>query len=164
MKRIFVIAVIALLAGAIPASAQRRHCESVSGSLITSINLLPYGPDNGTNLGPAFGDLAGSVAATQIGASPITFQHYWVATNGDIINFKPAVLHPTPTSNPYVVAVQWGDYSAELSGGTGKFAGATGSMEAFGLVDFQASTVVLRYRGEVCYVDMTPSGKNGEKK
>ena len=159
MKRLFVLLVIALTATAIPARAQRHHCESVSGILMTNINLMPYGPEGGTNLGPAFGDLGGSVAATILSTSPFTVQHYWVATNGDTINFKPALLKPTFTSNPNVVAAQWGDYRAEISGGTGKFKGATGYIEAFGLVDFQALTIVLRYRGEVCYVDKTPSEK-----
>jgi hypothetical protein len=158
MKRVFVLALIALLAIALPASAQRHHCESVAGAIMTNFNLLPYGPEGGTNLGPAFGDLEGSVAATTISLSPFTFQHYWVATNGDVINFKPAVLKPT-LINDHVIAAQWGDYRAEISGGTGRFAGATGYIEAFGLVDLQAGSVVLRYRGEVCYVDMTPRAK-----
>ena len=41
----------------------------------------------------------------------------------------------------------------------GKFKDATGYIEAFGLVDFDSLTTTLRYRGEVCYVDMTPSKK-----
>jgi hypothetical protein len=52
------------------------------------------------------------------------------------------------------VAVRWGDYIAEIvPGGTGKFANATGRIEAFGLADFNQLTLVLRYRGEVCYND-----------
>jgi len=156
MKRVFVFLVIALTIGSIPASAQRRHCEHVGGVLMTNINEIPYGPyapDAATNLGPVFGDLAGSVSATEVNTSPITFQHHWVTTAGDTIKFKPAVLHPTPTNNQYVLAVQWGDYIAEISGGTGKFAGATGYVESFGLADFKALTLVLRYRGEVCYAE-----------
>jgi hypothetical protein len=38
-----------------------------------------------------------------------------------------------------------------ISGGTGKFAHATGYLDYFGLADFKALTLVLRYRGEVCY-------------
>jgi hypothetical protein len=151
MKRTFVLFVIALMITAVPVIAQVRHCENVGGVLMTSINLLPYGPEGGTNLGPVFGDLAGSVAATQINASPIIFQHYWVTAAGDTINFKPAVLTPTPTSNPYVVAVQWGGYRSMITGGTGKFAEATGHLDYFGLADFKALTLVLRYRGEVCF-------------
>jgi hypothetical protein len=151
MKRMFVLLVGALTIAALPLSAQVRHCENVGGVLMTNINLLPYGPEGGTNLGPVFGDLAGSVAATEINTSPITFQHYWVTAAGDTITLKPAVLTPTPTSNPYVVAVQWGGYRAVISGGTGKFADAIGYLDCFGLADFKALTLVLRYRGEVCY-------------
>ena len=156
MKRIFVLLVIVLTVAAVAARGQGRHCEHVGGVLMTNINEIPYGPlapDAATNLGPVFGDLAGGVTATEVSQSPLTFQHHWVTTAGDTIYFKPAVLHPTPTSNPYVVAVQWGDYIAEISGGTGKFAGAKGSIECLGLADFKALTLVLRYRGEVCYAD-----------
>ena len=159
MKRILVLAVIVLMTATVPATAQRHHCESVSGSLITNISLIPFGPV-GTNLGPAFGDLAGSVAATITSTSPFTVQHYWVATNGDTINFKPALLKPTfIPGNPNAVVALWGDYRADIAGGTGKFKDATGYIEAFGLVDFDSLTTTLRYRGEVCYVDMTPSEK-----
>jgi hypothetical protein len=157
MKRIFVLALIGLVVAAVSASAQSRRCQNIGGAIMTSINLIPYGAQGATNLGPAFGDLDGSVAATMVSASPITFQHYWVTGTGDIINFKPAVLHPTATTNQNVVAVQWGDYVAEVSGGTGKYDGATGTLEAFGLVDFASGTVVFRYRGSLCLVDMPPN-------
>jgi hypothetical protein len=47
--------------------------------------------------------------------------------------------------------VRWGDYRSDIAGGTGKFDGATGYLEYFGLADFNALTLVLRYRGQVCY-------------
>lgn len=159
MNRISVLALLALMIAAVPVSAQSRRCQNIGGVIMTSINLIPYGAQGATNLGPAYGDLDGAVAATLVNASPITFQHYWVTGTGDIINFKPAVLHPTPTNNQNVVAVQWGDYVAEISGGTGKYHGATGSLEAFGLVDFASGTVALRYRGSLCLVDMPHTGK-----
>ena len=153
MKRNFVLFVLAFTIAVLPARAQQRHCQDVGGVLTTNINLLPYGPEGGTNLGPVFGDLAGSVAATEINTSPITFQHYWVTAGGDTINLKPAVLTPTATSNQYVVAVQWGGYRSVINGGTGKFNGATGYLDYFGLADFKAMTLVLRYRGQVCFLD-----------
>jgi hypothetical protein len=156
MKRMIVLLVIVLTTALLPAFAQRHHCEMVGGVLMTNINEIPYGPyapDATTNLGPAFGDLAGSVSATEVNTSPITFQHHWVTATGETIKFKPAVLSPTPTSNPYVVAVQWGGYRSVISGGTGKFDGATGYLDYFGLADFQTLTLVLRYKGEVCYAD-----------
>jgi hypothetical protein len=37
------------------------------------------------------------------------------------------------------------------SGGTGKFEGASGYLDHFGMADFHQGTPVLRYRGQVCY-------------
>jgi len=37
------------------------------------------------------------------------------------------------------------------TGGTGRFSGATGSLEAYGSVNNNAGEIVLRYRGRVCH-------------
>jgi hypothetical protein len=79
-------------------------------------------------------------------------QHYWVTSAGDTITLKVAVLIPTyPTSNTAIVAIPWGNYRSNISGGTGKFKGATGYLDYFGMADFDQNTLVLRYRGEVCH-------------
>jgi hypothetical protein len=63
-----------------------------------------------------------------------------------------AVLTPTyPTSNKAIVAVPWGNYRSDITGGTGKFNGTTGYLDYFGMADFDQNTLVLRYRGEVCH-------------
>lgn len=142
---------------AVTAWAQPGRCEKVGGVLMTNIGAIPLGPVSGTNLGPVFGDLAGSVAATQISASPIQFQHYWVTTSAETIDFKPATLIPAPTDDPSVVAVRWGNYRSDISGGTGKFAGASGYLDYFGIADFAAGTLVLRYRGQVCFANPSAS-------
>ena len=54
-------------------------------------------------------------------------------------------------SDKNIVAVPWGNYSSAISGGTGKFADATGTINYFGMADFTNSTLVLRYSGTVCY-------------
>jgi hypothetical protein len=46
--------------------------------------------------------------------------------------------------------VRLGDYLVSWSGGTGKWANSTGYLDCFGLADFTANTLVLRYRGMVC--------------
>ena len=108
-----------------------------------------------TNLGPVFGDLKGSVAATILGQNAdgsFNVQHYYVTASGDTITVKIAVLAPTyPTGDKNIVAVPWGHYRSAISGGTGKFADATGYLDYFGMADFEQNTLVLRYRGEVCY-------------
>jgi hypothetical protein len=136
--------------------AQRAHaapdCTPVGGELMTNIGAIA----GQTNLGPVFGDLAGSVAATILGQNAngtYNVQHYWVTSAGDTIKMKVAVLTPTyPTSDLGIVAVPWGYYSSTIvPGGTGKFEHATGHLDYFGIADFHQNTLVLRYRGEVCY-------------
>ena len=142
----------------------QSSCTPVGGVLMTNIGAIPFGPNGATNLGPAFGDLAGSLIATPI-ASGVGYHHYWVTTSGDTINFKDALLKAAQTDfleNGTVVAVRWGHYRSEIiPGGTGKFKNATGYLDYFGLADFNATepdhpdqtgmTLVLRYRGKVCY-------------
>lgn len=126
-------------------------CVPVGGALMTNIGAIA----GVTNLGPVSGDLAGSVAATILGQNSngtYNVQHYWVTSAGDTITFKVAVLTPTyPTRNPAIVAVPWGNYRSYISGGTGKYAGATGYLDYLGMADFTQNTLVLRYRGQVCY-------------
>ena len=143
---------------ACPAWAQNPHCQQVGGALMTNIGVIPVGGPFGTNLGPVFGDLKGSVAATILGENPdgtFNVQHYWVTASGDTI--KLSVAHLTPAypvpDNKNIVAVLWGNYRSVIKGGTGKFLNATGYLDYFGAADFSQQTLVLRYRGQVCYGD-----------
>jgi hypothetical protein len=126
-------------------------CVPVGGALMTNIGAIA----GVTNLGPVSGDLQGSVAATILGQNSngtYNVQHYWVTAAGDTITLKMAVLSPTyPTNDKDIVAVPWGNYRSEITGGTGKFNDATGYLDYFGMADFHQNTLVLRYRGEVCY-------------
>ncbi len=175
MKHGFVALLVLSLVGSLPAWAQDRPnrdnprmnmtvsvCENVGGMLMTNINAIALpSATNGTNLGPVSGDLRGSVAATILGGSASAgydVQHYWVTASGDTITFNVAHLKPGAVTRygasaaaGDLVAVGWGDYVSVISGGTGKYANATGSLEYFGLADFTNLTLVLRYRGQVCY-------------
>jgi hypothetical protein len=147
---VLVLLMIALVAS-VPVSAQSVfRCTTVGGVLMTNIAAI----DGIYNLGPVFGDLQGSVAAKIVSVNPngtYTLQHYWVTTSGDTILFKPAILNPTyPTKDQNIVAVPWGNYSSDISGGTGVFAGASGTINYFGMADFNKATLVLRYSGTVC--------------
>jgi len=128
-------------------------CQPVGGALMTNIGAIA----GVTNLGPAFGDLAGSVAATILGQNAngtYNVQHYWVTSSGETIKLKVAVLTPTyPITDLAVVAVPWGNYRSYIAGGTGKFERATGYLDYFGIAEFKQSTLVLRYRGQVCYAE-----------
>jgi hypothetical protein len=133
------------------AEDQDGHCAAVGGALMTNIGAIA----GVTNLGPVSGDLAGSVAATILGQNSdgsYNVQHYWVTAGGETITLKQAVLFPTyPTSDLGIVAVPWGHYRSGIKGGTGKFKDATGYLDYFGIADFHENTLVLRYRGMVCY-------------
>jgi len=135
------------------------QCQAIGGVLMTNVGAINGSAVNiPTNLGPAFGDLQGSVAATIMGQDAngnFLVQHYWVNSEGETILFKQAVLKPTATSDPNVVAVLWGHYMAYIIGGTGKFKNASGVIDCFGLGDFKENTLVLRYRGTLC---LRPAG------
>jgi hypothetical protein len=127
-------------------------CVPVGGMLMTNIGAIA----GTTNLGPVSGDLAGSVAATILGENSngsFNVQHYWVTSAGDTITFAVAVLSPTYPipGNTAVVAVPWGHYTSNITGGAGKYQDAKGSLTYTGMADFSQNTLVLRYRGEVCY-------------
>jgi hypothetical protein len=129
----------------------RSAASDPHGALMTNIGAIA----GVTNPGPVSGDLSGSVAATLLGQNTngtYNIQHYWVTAAGETITLDVAVLTPTyPTNNKAIVAVPWGNYRSYITGGTGKFANATGYLDYFGMADFTQNTIVLRYRGQVCY-------------
>lgn len=156
LRNVILICIFALTI-ALPVCAQSGQCQPVGGVLMTNIGAIT---DGGINLGPVFGDLAGSVAAKILSANPdgtFTVQHYWVTAAGDTILLKQAILTPTypvftaMVNDKTIVAVPWGNYISDIVGGTGKFQGATGSLSYFGLADFVKNTLVLRYSGTVCF-------------
>ncbi len=149
MNRMFSVFLLALPVIFITSNVWARQCQDVGGVLTTNIGVIA----GQTNLGPVFGDLQGSVAATIVGQDAngnFLIQHYWVNAAGETILFKVATLIPASTSKQGVVPVLWGNYSSEITGGTGKFKNARGNIDYFGIADFNENTLVLRYRGKVC--------------
>jgi hypothetical protein len=162
--RIALLTSVALLAsafvassGSSPAPKAQPHpfaearCVSVGGSIITNFGAV----DPNTTLGPATGDLRGAVAATLTappqpgpgGTVLFHVQHHWVTESGDNIFFDPAVATTIPLSN---ARFAFTSYPAHITGGTGKFAGATGDLTNIGEADLQAGTAI-RYSGQVCF-------------
>jgi len=87
-------------------------------------------------------------------------QHHWVTESGDTILLNPAdaTAYTTPDNNRFL-----GDYLSgiEITGGTGAFEGATGTIFAFGAVDLNlgqvtSGQVTLRYAGTVCFAHVPP--------
>jgi hypothetical protein len=132
-----------------------RHCVPVGGTIMTNFGAI----DPLTNtLGPATGDLRGAVSATLLGApqpgagGTVVFhvQHHWVTESGDTITFDPAVATAAPLSQTLFAIIT---YPVHITGGTGKFAGATGDLTNLGEVDLGAKATVFRYSGQVCFAE-----------
>ena len=150
-----------LFTAAVFANAQTstQNCSPVGGVLFTNVAAI----ESRINFGVVYGDLAGSVAAA-ITSGPetvgfpaqgrqqirFTVQHYWVTEKGELIYFKPATATADTTSKQNVVAITYDNYIATVSGGTGRFVNATGTVKFMGAVDFNENHLVLRYAGEVC--------------
>lgn len=156
MKRSVLIVLLTVLVlctvSALAEGPNKMQCETVGGLLMTNIGAIA----GQTNLGPVFGDLAGSVAATILGQDAqgnFLVQHYWVLSTGETIKLKVAVLRPAVTDQAGVVPVLWGNYSSALTnGGTGRYRYASGSLNYFGIADFNKNTLVLRYEGNICHL------------
>ncbi len=128
-----------------------RHCGPVGGMILTNFGAI----DQFTTMGTATGDLRGAVSGTILGApqpgagNTLVFhvQHHWVTESGDTLSFDPATATTVPLSQTLFAVVT---YPLHLTGGTGRFAGATGDMNAIGEIDLSAGTV-FRYSGQVCF-------------
>ena len=141
------------------AKAQPHHdlsggrCIRVGGTIITNFGAV----DPNTTLGPATGDLRGAVAAGLLeppqpgpnGTVLFHIQHHWVTEAGDNIYFDPAVATTIPLSQ---TRFAFTSYPVHISGGTGKFAGATGDLINIGEADLQLGTAI-RYSGQVCFAE-----------
>jgi hypothetical protein len=126
------------------------HCTLVGGSIMTNFGAI----DQNTTMGTATGDLRGAVSGTLLGqpqqvGNTVVFhvQHHWVTESGDTLNFDQATATTVPLSQTLFAILT---YPLHLTGGTGRFASATGDMNAIGEVDLSAGTV-FRYSGQVCF-------------
>jgi hypothetical protein len=129
------------------------HCRPVGGTVMTNF------VDSNTTLGSATGDLEGAVSATLLSVVPaadgttvFSVQHHWTTDTGDSIFFEVAQASALPVA-PGLFAIV--SYPVTITGGTGKFAGAAGTVENIGEVDLNTLRTVFRYQGEVCL--QTPS-------
>jgi len=150
---------MALFSGPSPApkaaprsTASERHCLPVGGTVMTNFGAI----DLNTTMGIATGDLRGAVSGTLLGppqlvSGTVVFhvQHHWVTESGDMLTFDPAVATTAPISQTLFAVIT---YPVHVTGGTGKFAGATGDITNIGEVDLIAGTV-FRYSGQVCFAE-----------
>jgi len=132
--------------------AANPHCTDLGGVILTNVGGFGQIDGSPTTMGVATGDLKGAIGIQIVSASAdftsITVQHHWVTENGETLNFGQATLHGTFVA-PGLLAII--DYHATLSGGTGRFANATGATSYIGEIDLNSGHVVLRYSGNACF-------------
>lgn len=148
-------AVIVLLGGVGMAqtSIAGEHCQPVSGTVMTNLGVV----NSSTTLGVVDGDLKGAVAATILnvtegsnGTVVFTVQHHFVTQSGDTILTDVAIATTTLVA-PGLYAIL--NYPVHITGGTGRFAGATGEFNNIGAADLGTGRTVFRYSGHVCFAD-----------
>src|ERR1700687_1039855 len=141
-KAASIFAVLALLvSGAVAQTTKHKFCQPVGGMLITHLGAV----DKATTIGPATGDLKGAVGATILSTESngntlvLNVQHHWVTDAGDTLAIDPATATTTQVS-PGLYAVV--TYPVHLSGGTGKYAHATGDFTNIGEADLNTGHIV----------------------
>jgi hypothetical protein len=139
------------------------NCKPVGGGIIT--NFLNESSDQYTNatLGTATGDLKGGLGVNVLAVTPeadgsLVFhnRHHWVTDSGETILFADAdaTAYPIPAA-PGLYAINYGA-GTQIIGGTGRFAGASGTLAVFGAVNLRLGQIVLRYAGKVCFAPVAP--------
>jgi hypothetical protein len=136
-------------------AAGSGHCQDVGGGVLTNF-LDPTQCASPVGLctdGPVTGDLRGAVGVQVLGVKGNVYhvRHHWVTESGDTIVLKDAFLTTYPTSDPNRALADYLD-GVDISGGTGRFDGATGHLSSvFGAVDLNLGQITLRYAGTVCF-------------
>ena len=125
-------------------------CKQVGGAILT--NFI----DPTTTLGTATGDLRGGLGVSVLnvtqgpnGSAVFHNHHHWVTESGDTIFFADAdaAAYPTPAG---IFGTKYTN-GAQITGGTGRFAGASGNLAIYGAVDLAQGQIILRYSGQVCF-------------
>lgn len=132
--------------------AANPHCTAVGGAVLTNLGGFGLIDGSPTTMGVVTGDLKGAIGVQILSASSdfttINVQHHWVTDSGETLALDPATVHGAYVA-PGLLAIV--EYKTHLSGGTGRFANATGDGSLIGEIDFNAGHVILRYSGTVCY-------------
>ena len=151
-KAASIVAVLALFVTGVAAQGTKHQfCQPVGGMLMTNLGAV----DQATTMGSATGDLKGAVGATILSTESngntlvLNVQHHWVTDAGDTLAIAPATATTTQVA-PGLYAVV--TYPAHLSGGTGRYAHATGDFTNIGEADLNTGHIVLRYSGQICFM------------
>jgi hypothetical protein len=172
MRKIWIA--LFVMAPCLFAHGDENNCKEVSGGIVTNFltesGTVKFGTGSGngqsfvlTTLGTATGDLAGGIGVyifsfTPTGNTAVAkVHHHWVTEAGDTIFAQDATANAYQVGTfPGVYAVADDSYTANIIGGTGRFAGATGKLSFIGVLDTSQPDpnqwrVVLRYHGTICF-------------
>jgi hypothetical protein len=141
--------IAATFAAALPHLASAA-CQTVAGTIDASV----VGGEPVNVLGNVSGSLAGATRAVVLGQNQredgtigLELAHDFVTFDrGSLKTSDQALWTPVPGASGVFHMVT--DYVIE--GGTGTFAGATGSLKNDGIADTNTGLVTLRYEGQVC--------------
>jgi hypothetical protein len=151
------------------ARGDEKNCREVSGGIVTNVlnesgTVTLPGESKGfvaTTLGTVTGDLRGAIGVyfftiMGVGGPKVvaTVHHHWVTEAGDTIFLQDATATAYQVGTlAGVYAVGDDSYTVNIIGGTGRFANATGTLKLLGALDLNNGTVVLRYKGEICFAE-----------
>ena len=126
-----------------PGAAANGHCQPVGGSVFTDF------VDPTDAVGPVSGDLAGAVSVQilAINGNVYHIRKHFVTTSGDTMTVADTDFTTYPTSVSGLAAAT---EPMTITGGTGRFDGATGSVNFFGAINGDGE-VTLRYSGTICF-------------
>src|ERR1700693_4739931 len=128
-----------------PGLADGVNCQHVGGGVLT--NFIDASDTDGI----AIGDLRGSVGVAVLGINGSVYHvhHHWVSETGDNILLDEAFLTTIQTF-PGQVGLNYLK-GVNITGGNGRFAGATGNLAAWGAADLNEGKLTLRYEGTICF-------------
>jgi len=150
MRKALLSILILTIAPCLAAQGGAR-CREVGGTVLTNF------VDQSDTLGTATGDLKGGLGVSVLSVTPqangsVVFHnhHHWVTESGDTIFFADAdaTAFPTPVQGLFAASYING---VTITGGTGRFATASGKLAVFGAVNLSQGQIVLRYQGQVCF-------------
>ena len=142
LTSMFALSAAVLCLSVVPGLADAKHCRDVGGSVFTNF------VDPTHAVGPVSGDLAGAVSVQilAINGNVYHIRKHFVTTSGDTMTVADTDFTTYPTSSGVAAATE----PMTITGGTGRFDGANGSVTFFGAINGDGE-VTLRYSGTICF-------------